>query len=796
MNITATATFAQSERASFVGQPVLRREDARMLTGRGRFTDDIQLPRMTYAAVLRSSYGHARIRSVDVSRATAMAGVVGVLTEADLAGKVGDIRPNWVVGNSIVPPHRPLASGRVRYLGEPVAFVVANTREQAVDAVEAIDVDYEPLPVVVDQEVALQPGAPQLHDNVPGNLIGVFKLDGGDYAAAAASADRLVNVRLVNQRLIPNPMEPRAVCAYYDELEERLTIYMPSQVPHMSRRWLAETLGWPEHRLHLIAPDIGGGFGCKMHFYPEEILCAYAARHFGRPVRWTETRSEGHQATTHGRAHVEYVEAAVKNDGKVLGIKLRSIANLGAYLSNMGTGIPTINTATYATGTYQIPSLDAEVRLVTTNTTPVDAYRGAGRPEGAYIIERTMDAVASALSIDPLELRRRNLIRADQFPYVPYSHPVVSWDSGDYHRCLDAAVEQIGYAEWRGRQRQLRAQGRHVGVAVTCYMELVGMGLSPQLKRNGFDRGCWDSAQIRVHSDGKVTLFSGSMSQGHGHLTSFAQIVADALQIPMDDIDVVQGDTDRVPAGHGTFNSRSIAVGGSAALTAANEILAKATQIAATLLEVPGDAVAYASGNFCVAGEPDRCVSFAQVARMAYVASNLPKGMQAGLDETVFYEPKGVPAAYGMHAAVVEVDVETGEVEILDYVAIDDVGNLINPLLCEGQMHGGLAQGIGQALYEGAEYDETGQLVTGSLLDYAFPKSDQIPRVRVGFQVTPSPLNPLGVKGLGEAGCVAAPPVIVSAVCDALSSFGITHIDMPLTPPKVWRAIRDAQRAR
>jgi carbon-monoxide dehydrogenase large subunit len=796
MNITVNATVAQSEHANFVGQPVLRREDARMLTGRGRFTDDIQLPRMAYAAVLRSSYGHARIRSIDASRATAMAGVVGVLTEADLAGKVGDIRPNWVVGNSIVPPHRPLASGRVRYLGEPVAFVVANTRAQAVDAVEAIDVDYEPLPVVVDQEAALQPGAPQLHDNVTGNLIGVFKLGGGDYAAAAASADRLVKVRLVNQRLIPNPMEPRAVCAYYDELEERLTIYMPSQVPHMSKRWLAETLRWPEHRLHLIAPDIGGGFGCKMHFYPEEILCAYAARHFGRPVRWTETRSEGHQATTHGRAHVEYVEAAVKNDGEVLGIKLRSVANLGAYLSNMGTGIPTINTATYATGTYHIPSLDAEVRLVTTNTTPVDAYRGAGRPEGAYIIERTMDAVANTLGIDPLELRRRNLIRADQFPYVPYGHPVVSWDSGDYHRCLDAAVEQIGYAEWRGRQRELRAQGRHVGVAVTCYMELVGMGLSPQLKRNGFDRGGWESAQIRVHSDGKVTLFSGSMSQGHGHLTSFAQIVADSLQIPMDDIDVVQGDTDRVPAGHGTFNSRSIAVGGSAAFTAANKILVKATQIAATMLEVPGDAVVYASGNFCGAGKPDRCVSFAEVARMAYVASNLPKGMQAGLDEIVFYEPKGVPAAYGMHAAVVEVDLETGEVKILDYVAIDDIGNLINPLLCEGQMHGGLAQGIGQALYEGAEYDESGQLVTGSLLDYAFPKSDQIPRVRVGFQVTPSPLNPLGVKGLGEAGCVAAPPVIVGAVCDALSSFGITHIDMPLTSPKVWRAIRDAQRAR
>jgi carbon-monoxide dehydrogenase large subunit len=783
---------AQPVRSGFVGQPVLRREDARMLTGRGRFTEDIRLPGLTHAAVLRSPHGHALIRSIDVSRAAAMNGVVGVLTQTDLEGRVGDIRPNWVVGNSIVPPHTPLASGRARYLGEPVAFVVANTREQAVDALELIDVDYEPLVVVVDQEVALQPGSVQLHDNVPGNLIGVYKLAGGDYAAAARAAEHLVNVRLINQRLVPCALEPRAICAYYDQAEERLTIYLPSQVPHMSKRWLAETLHWPEHRVRLVAPDIGGGFGSKMHFYAEEILVAYAARHFGRPVSWTETRSEGFQATTHGRAHVEYVEAAVNDDGQVLGIKLRSIANLGAYLSNMATGIPTVNTATYATGTYQIPSLDAEVRLVTTNSTPVDAYRGAGRPEGAYIIERAMDAVASALGMDPLELRQRNLIRSDQFPYTPYGHPDIRWDSGDYRRCLDAAAGQIGYAKWRERQRELRAQGRYVGVAVTCYLEMVGMGQSPRLKRNGFDRGGWESAQIRIHSDGKATLFSGSMSQGHGHATSFAQIVADVLQLPLADIDVVQGDTDRVPVGHGTFNSRSMPVGGSAAFTAAQKILVKATQIASTMLEVPDAAVTYVDGSFCAKGRFDKRVSFAQVARMAYVASKLPSGMQPGLDETVFYEPKGTGTPNGAHAAVVEVDVETGEVQILDYVGVDDVGNLINPLLCEGQVLGGVAQGIGQALYEGADYDQSGQLINGSFLDYTFPKSDQIPRMRVSFLVTPSPTNPLGVKGIGEAGCVAAPPVIVSAVCDALSPFGVEHIDMPLTPPKVWRAIRAA----
>ena len=778
---------------TLIGQSVRRREDPRFLTGRGRYTDDVPIARLAHAAVLRSPYGHAQIKSIDTSAALAMDGVIGVLTYADIEGKVGDIRPNWVVGDSIVPEHPALAAERVRHVGEAVAFVVANTREQAADALEAILVDYDVLPAVVDEEAALQPDAPQLHAKVPGNLIGTYKAGGGDYAAAAASADRLVSLRLVNQRLIPSAIEPRAVRASYDATEERLTIYLPSQVPHMSRRWLAETLRWPENLIHLVAPDIGGGFGSKMHFYTEEIMVAFAARHFERPVSWTETRSEAHMATTHGRAHVEYVEAAVKNDGRVLGIKLRSIANLGAYLSNMGTGIPTINTATYICGNYDIPAMDAEVRLVTTNTTPVDAYRGAGRPEASYIIERTMDAVARELGIDPVELRRINLIRAHQFPYTPYGHPVLRWDSGNYEGCLEAVVKEIGYEQWRERQAQLRAQGRHVGIAVTCYMELVGMGSSKTLTARGFDRGGWESAQVRVHSDGRVTLFSGSMPQGHGHATSFAQIVGDAMQLPMDHIDVVQGDTDRVPAGHGTFNSRSMPVGGSAAYTVAKKVMAKATLIAAAMLEAPAEAVSYASGVFFVSEQPDRRVDFAKVARMAHVANKLPPGMEAGLDEIVFYEPRAMGAPHGSHAAVVEVDIDTGEVQILDYVAIDDVGVLINPMLCHGQMHGGIAQGIGQALYEGVDYDEHGQLLAGSLLDYALPKSDQIPRMRTGFQVTPSPTNPLGVKGIGEAGCVAAPPVIVSAVCDALSSFGVTHIDMPLTPPKVWRAIRAAQ---
>ncbi|WP_233889761.1 xanthine dehydrogenase family protein molybdopterin-binding subunit [Paraburkholderia flagellata] len=777
----------------YIGKSVKRREDRRLMSGKGRFTDDHQFPGMTFAAFVRSPFAHARIRDIDTAAALALPGVVGVLTHADIAGKIGEIRPNWVVGNSIVPPHPVLQAGCVRYAGEAVAMVVAETREAAADAAELVQVDYDELPVVVEAEAALQDSAPQLHDNVPGNLIGIFKVKGGNYEEAVKAADRVVSIRLVNQRLIPSPLEPRALCANYDALDERLTFILPSQVPHMSRRWLAETLRWPEHRIRVVAPDIGGGFGCKMHFYVEEVLVAFASRRFGRPVSWTETRSENHLATTHGRDHVEYVDAAVTNTGKVLGIKVRSYANLGAYLSNMGTGIPTVNTATYVTGNYQIPNVDVQVDLVTTNTTPVDAYRGAGRPEAAYIIERTMDAVAHALDLDPVALRRLNLVQAHQFPYQPHNNARGKWDSGDYEACLARATEMIDYEGWRERQKTLRKQGRYIGIGVICYLELVGMGNSQLLRRVGFDRGGWESAHLRVHSDGKVTLFSGSMPQGHGHATSYAQIVGEALQLPMEDIDVVQGDTDRVLAGHGTFNSRSMPVGGSAAYVAAGKILAKARKIAAIMLEAQEEGVHYASGTF--SGEAGATVSFAEVAKMAYVASKLPRDMEAGLDERVFYEPVAMGAPNGCHAVVVEVDPETGVVSMLDYVAVDDVGTLINPMLCHGQMHGGIAQGIGQALYEEARYDESGQLLSGSLLDYGFPRIEQIPRMRTAFHVSPSPTNPLGAKGIGEAGCVGAPPAVVSAVCDALRPFGISHLDMPLTPPKIWRAIQTATRS-
>jgi carbon-monoxide dehydrogenase large subunit len=786
------AEISNGKKMKYIGEPVRRREDARLLAGRGRYADDIVFPDMAHAVFVRSPFAHARIRRIDAGAALALPGVVGVLTYADIAGHVGDIRPNWVIAGAKVPPHPPLASDTVRYFGEPVAMVVAATREQAVDAAELVAIDYDELPVVTASEEALREGAPQLHDNVPGNLIGVYRLTGGSYEEAARNADRLVSIRLVNQRLIPSPLEPRALRAQYDAIEDRLTIIVPTQVPHMSRRWLSEALGWPEHRIRLVAPDIGGGFGAKMHFYAEEVLVAFASKHYSRAIAWTETRSESHSATTHGRDHVEYVEAAVTNAGKVLGIKLRSCANMGAYLSNMATGIPTYNTASYVTGNYQITSVDVEVNLVATNTTPVDAYRGAGRPEAAYLVERTMDAVARELGMDPVELRRINLVQAHQFPYQAHSNARGKWDSGDYAACLDSAVEQLDYAGWRKRQAEWRTQGRYIGIGVICYIELVGMGRSVMLKGAGFERGGWEGAHLRVHSDGKVTLFSGSMPQGHGHATSYAQIVGEVLQLPLDDIDVVQGDTDRVLAGHGTFNSRSMSVGGSAAHVAAQKILAKARRIAASALEIAEDAVSYEDGIFCGPDRTGPTISFARVARLAYLGGSLPATIEPGLEEVVFYEPAAMNAPNGVHAAVVEVDTETGMVQILDYVAVDDVGVLINPLLCHGQMHGGIAQGIGQALYEEARYDASGQLTSGSLLDYAFPKSEQIPRMRTSFHVSPAPSNPLGVKGIGEAGCVGAPPAIVGAVCDALQPFGITHIDMPLTPPKVWHAIRKA----
>ena len=772
----------------YVGQPLRRREDVKFLTGRGRYVDDIVRPGMLHAAFLRSPHPHALLRRVELAAARAANGVRLAVSGADLVGKVGSIVPNWVLPGSRVPRRPVLAIDRVRFQGECIAVVIADTCEAAFDALEQIEVEYEPLATTIDEVDAVRQDAPQLHDEVPGNVTTLFRIGGGDFAAAARQADGVLRLSLVNNRLIPTCLEPRAVLAD-PAIDGRLTVYLGSQVPHMHRRWIAETIGLPEHRLRIVAPDIGGGFGAKMHLYPEELLCAWAALELGAPVKWLEQRSESHLATSHGRAHTETIEVAYRNDGLILGLKVETLGNVGAYLSNMASGGPTVNTVSFATGTYRIDHFEAVAKVVLSNTQPVDAYRGYGRPEAAYIAERSIEAVARHLALDPVVVRRLNFVPAEAFPYRPYGSKGVMFDSGNYAGCLDKALDAFDYEGKRAEQKRLRAEGRYRGIGVAAYTEMCGMGPSRRLSFIGFDRGGWESARVVIDSAGKATIYSGSMTQGHGHATVLAQIAADILQMPPQDIDVVQGDTKQVQAGHGTFNSRSMAVGGSSVRVSAMRVVAKAKKIAAGMMEVAEADLAYEGGHFSVPGTDLEPLAFAKVARMAHVGHVLPEGLEPGLDETAFYDPTALGAPSGVHMAYLEVDPETGRVEILDYVAVDDAGVIINPLLAQGQIHGGVVQGIGQALSEGVCYDHSGQLLTGSLLDYTVPRADNVPSIRTHFQETPSPTNPLGVKGIGESGAIGAPPTIVHAVLDALAPFGITHLDMPLTPFRVWQAL-------
>jgi carbon-monoxide dehydrogenase large subunit len=776
----------------YVGQSLRRREDIKFITGNGRYVDDIKLSGMLHLAILRSPHAHALITGVDLSAARTAAGVRLALAGADLSGMIGNIKPNWVVPGTVVPDRPVVAVDRVRFVGECVALTVAETREAAYDALERIEVTYEALAAVIDEAAAICDGAPQLHENVPNNITTYFKIGGGDYAAAARQADQVLRLRLVNNRLIPTCLETRAILAEPD-VDGRLTIYLPSQVPHMHRRWIAETVGIPEHLLRVVAPDIGGGFGAKMHLYPEELLCAYLASELKGPLKWWESRSESHQATNHGRAHTELIEVAFRNDGRILGMKVETLGNVGAYLSNMASGGPTM-VGSYGTGTYKIENFEAVAKVILTNTVPVDAYRGYGRPEAAYIAERTIEAIARHLDLDPIAVRRINFVPQTEFPYRPYGSRSVIYDSGNYQGCLDKAVTAFDYNGRREEQQRLRGAGHYRGIGVAAYTYMCGMAPSRRLATTGFDRGGWESARITIDSSGKATLYSGSMSQGHGHATVLAQIAADALQMPIENIDVVQGDTKQVQAGHGTFNSRSMPVGGSSVKLCAGRIVEKAKKIAAEMMEIAAEDIAYEGGSFTIPGTEIAPLAFAKVARMAYLGHVLPDGLEPGLDETLFYDPVGMGAPSGVHMAYVEVDPDTGMVEILDYVAVDDAGTIINPLLATGQIHGGVVQGIGQALYEEVCYDrETGQLLTGSLLDYGVPRADLLPGIRSQFQETPSPINPLGVKGIGECGSIGAPPTIVHAVLDALAPFGIAHLDMPLTPQKIWAAIRNAR---
>ncbi|HET8628096.1 MAG TPA: molybdopterin cofactor-binding domain-containing protein [Thermomicrobiales bacterium] len=784
----ATTVDKPEQAEKYFGRGVKRVEDPRLITGQGNYTDDIAPTGTLYAAILRSPYAHARIRGIDVSGARQAPGVVAAFSGADLKDKVGGLPCGWLLPDMKMPVHPALAFDTVRHVGDGVAVVVATERYLARDALERIRVDYEPLSAVTDAEQALKEGAPLVHDDVPSNKAFEWGIAGGDFAKAAAEADVVIKQRMVNQRLIPNAVEPRAVTAEYNRGTDELTVFTSTQIPHLVRLLLALTMGLPEQKIRIVAPDVGGGFGSKLYLYAEEVICAYLARELNRPVKWNEGRSENYLATTHGRDHIEDVEVAAKSDGTVTGLKVTTYANLGAYLSTFAPGIPTILFGLMLSGNYTIPNIDCKVYGALTNTTPVDAYRGAGRPEATYVVERVMDLVADETGVDPADVRRKNYIQPEAFPFTTAT--TVTYDSGNYAGTLDKALDLVGYADLRKRQEELRQHGRHLGIGLCTYVEICGMAPSQVLGAVGGQAGGWESATVRVHPTGKVSVFTGSSSHGQGHETSFAQIVADELGVPMEDIEVIHGDTGRVQFGIGTFGSRSMAVGGIAIKMSTDKIVQKGKKIAAHLLEAAEEDIEFAGGQFNVKGAPERSKTFGDIALMAYLAHNYPANLEPGLEAQSFYDPSNFTWPFGTHIAVVEVDPDTGRVDLQRYVAVDDCGNVINPLLAAGQVQGGITQGLAQALYEGAVYDEQGQLVTGSLMDYAVPKAVDVPTYETAHTVTPSPVNPLGVKGIGEAGTIVSAPTVVNAVIDALSPLGIRHLDMPLTPEKIWRAMQ------
>ncbi len=769
------------------GSAVKRREDPRLITGGATYTDDLVLPNLAYAAFTRSPHAHARISRIDATAARAVPGVVAVLTGQDLVGKVGNIPTAWLIPNSDLktPAHPPLAVDTVRYVGDAVAVVVAESRGVAKDAAALVEVEYEPLGAVVDQEKAVLPGAPQVHEDVPNNVVFRWKVAGGDISAAFRDADLTLKQRFVNQRLIPNALETRASVAQYNAGTKELTVWVTSQNPHIHRLLLSGILGIPEHRLRVIAPEVGGGFGSKIHCYPDEAIVGYLAMTLNRPVKWSEERRENYVATIHGRDHIADFEIAAKRDGTITGIRGRCYANLGAYLSTAAPGIPTILHGLILTGCYGISALDYEVVGVLTNTTPVDAYRGAGRPEATYAIERLIDLLAAELKLDPVDIRRKNFIPKSAFP-APIASGLI-YDSGDYEKALDKALEMVDYAGFRAEQAEARKQGRLLGIGFSTYVEICGLGPSSVAGAVGFQGGLYESAVVRMHPTGKVNVFTGSSPHGQGHETTFAQLVSQELGIPFDDIEIVHGDTALIPFGLGTYGSRSTAVGGTSIVLASRKIVEKGRLIAAHLLEAAPEDIAFVDGRFSVKGVSERSKTIQEIALASYLAWNMPKDVEPGLEASSFFDPSNFVYPFGTHVAIVEVDAALGTTKLLRYVAVDDCGPVVNPMIVDGQVHGGIAQGVAQALWEGAVYDEQGQLVTGSLMDYAIPTADMLPSFETARTETPTPVNPMGLKGVGETGTIASTPAIVNAVVDALSPFGVRHAEMPLTPERIWR---------
>jgi carbon-monoxide dehydrogenase large subunit len=789
------------------GKSIKRREDPRFVTGRGQYVDDVKLPGMTYAAFVRSPHAHARIRGIDTAAARQHPGVVAVFTGQDMAG-VNSLPCGWdlrkekgipgVVQDLAMVPHLPLTTDAARHVGDPVAVVIADSQAAATDAADKVQVDWEVLPSVTATGRAAAGGAAQLLAGAPGNV--AFKWALGDAAATdAAFAQAAVRVkkRIVNQRLVANAMEPRACVARFESATGELTLWVTSQNPHVHRLLMcAFVLGIPEHKVRVIAPDVGGGFGSKIFLYNEEVVCSWATRRLNRPVRWTATRREAYLTDAHGRDHVTEAELALSREGKMLGLRVRTTANLGAYLSTFAPAVPTFLYGTLLNGVYTFGAIHCEVTGVFTNTTAVDAYRGAGRPEACYVLERIVEAGARALDMDVAELRRRNFI--PKFSGAFQTHVAVSYDSGDYGAAFDKLLTMLDYKKFRAEQAAARQQGRLLGIGFSAYIEACSIAPSKVVGALGAGAGLYESGKVRVHPTGGVTVYTGSHSHGQGHETTFAQLVADELQVPMESVEVVHGDTGAIPFGMGTYGSRSASVGGTALLMSVNKIKEKGKQIAAHLLEASSKDIEYVNGQFQVKGVPDRAVPFGAVALTAYVPHNYPEGLEPGLEETSFYDPSNFCFPFGAHACVVEVDRDTGQVRLVRYLAVDDVGNVINPMIVDGMVHGGIAQGVGQALWEGAVYDDaSGQLVTGSLMDYALPKADMLPLYETDRTVTPTPVNPLGVKGAGETGTIASTPAVVNAVVDALAPLGVDHIEaMPLTSERVWKIIQGAKAAR
>ncbi len=781
-----------------IGAPVRRTEDRRFLTGAGTYTDDIDRPGQTHAYFLRSPHAHATFGKIDISTARKATGVCAVFVAEDLAAdEIGDLPCGWVITGKDGEPHKSpahpiLARGKVRHVGDPVVMIIADTPDAAQGAAEKISIDYTVLPVASDPATTTDAAAPQIHDDVPGNICYDWEL--GDRSAvdsAFANATHVVELDLRNNRMLANPMETRAAIGEFDRGSGAYTLHTTSQNPHVCRLIMSAFLNVaPEHKLRVVAPDVGGGFGSKIFVYAEEAACLWASAKIDRPVKWTSSRSEAFLSDAHGRDHVTKAALALNEDGKFLGLRVSTIANIGAYLSTFSTSVPSYLYATLLSGQYALPAIYCEVKAVFTNTVPVDAVRGAGRPEATFVIERLVETAARQLKLDPAEIRRRNFIAPDAFPYE--TPVIMTYDSGNYGAVLDRALDIADYGDFAARRNAAVSTGKLRGIGLSTYVEACGIAPSAAVGSLGAGVGLWEGAQVRFNPTGNVTIFTGSHSHGQGHETTFAQIVSDKLGVPLDQIDVAHGDTDKGPFGMGTYGSRSLAVGGSAIIIAVNKIIAKGRKIAAHILEASVEDIEFDDGKFTVTGT-DQSMGIAEIAFAAYVPHNYPSDeLEPGLDETGFYDPANFTFPAGCHICEVEVDRDTGQVEIIKWSAVDDFGEIVNPMIVEGQVNGGVVHGIGQALLENCHYDADGQLLSASFMDYAMPRAADIPKMETEFLNTPCPHNPLGVKGCGEAGAIAAPAALVNAVTNAV---GAAHIDMPLTAQKVWRAIGETSNA-